>query len=78
MKVSVIPIIGELGTISKGLIKGLEDLKNQRTSGDPPDNSIIEISQNTENSFGDLRRLAVTQTPERAHQQTLLWKMHKE
>ena len=44
-------IIGEIG--------------NKRTSGDHPDYSNIKIGQNTENSAGDLRRLAVTQTRER-------------
>ena len=62
MKVTVIPvIIGALGTIPKGLVKGLKDLEI-RTSRDHSDNSIIKISQNTEKSPGDLR-LAVTQTP---------------
>ena len=36
-------------------------------SGDHPNDSIIENGQNTEKSPGDLRRLAVTQTP-------LMWK----
>ena len=40
-------------------------------SRDYPDNSIIKIGQNTEKSPGDLRRLAVTQTPTRNHQLTL-------
>ena len=34
---------------------------NERTSGDHPNYSIVEIGQNTEKSPGDLRRLAVTQ-----------------
>ena len=38
-------------------------LKNKRTSGDHPNDSIIKIGQNTEKSPGDLRRLAVTRTP---------------
>ena len=38
-------------------------LGNKRTSGDDPDYGI-KISQNTEKSPGDLRRLAVTQTPD--------------
>ena len=45
-----------------------ERLGNKKTSGDHPDNSIIETSQNTEKSAGDLRRLAVTQTPVENHQ----------
>ena len=36
--------------------------------------SIIKISQNTEKSPGDLRKLAVTQTPVTSRQQMLVWK----
>ena len=36
---------------------------NNRTSGDYPNNTIIENDQNTEKSPGHLRRLTVTQTP---------------
>ena len=62
MKVTFIQIvIGALGTVSKGLIKGL---RNKRTSGDHPNYYIIEIGQSTEKNPGDLRKLAVTQTPE--------------
>ena len=32
-------------------------------TGDHPNDSIIENSQNTKKNPGDLRRLAVTQTP---------------
>ena len=54
-------VIGALGTVTKGLIQGLEDM-----SGDHPNYSIIKISQNTEKSLGDLR-FNVTQTPVRNH-----------
>ena len=62
MKVTIIPIvIGAFGTVTEGLFKGLKDLeRRRRTSGDHPNNYIIEIGQNTEKSPGDLRRLAVT------------------
>ena len=46
-------------------------------SGDHPDYSIIKISQNTEKSPGNLRRLAVTQTLEEDHQLTLVGKTLK-
>ena len=36
--------------------KGTRRLKNQRTSGNHPDYSIIKIGQNNEMSPGDLRR----------------------
>ena len=51
--------IGAFSTVTKGLLKGQEDLE----FGDHPNYSIIENCQNTEKSPGDLRRLAVTQTP---------------
>ena len=44
------------------IIKGTGGLGIKRTSGDHP-NYITENGQNTEKSPGDLRRLAVTQTP---------------
>ena len=72
MKVTVMPIfIGALGTNLKRLGKGAKRLRNQKTSGDHPDYSIIKIGQNTEKSPGYLRRLAVTQTPVKDHQLTL-------
>ena len=43
--------------------KGTGRLGNKRTSGDHPNYIIHKIGQNTEKSAGDLRRLAVTQTP---------------
>ena len=56
----------------KKLGKGSGRVENQTTSGHHPDNSIVEISQNTEKSSGDLRRLAVTQTPVKNYQLTLV------
>ena len=50
-KMTVISVrVGPLVTIPKVLVKGLEDLKNQRTSKDKPDYSIIKTDQNTEKS----------------------------
>ena len=65
-------IIRTLGTVNKGLLKGLEDL--ERKSGEHPNYCIIENSQNTEKSPVDLIRLAVTQTPVKANQLKLVWK----
>ena len=66
MKVTIVPIvIGALGTVTKGLSKGREDLE---VGGDYPNDSIADDGQNTETSPGDLRRLAVTQTPVKNHQ----------
>ena len=47
-------------------------LGNKRTSGNHPNYSITEIGQITEKSPGDLRRLAITQTPVRNHRLTLV------
>ena len=72
MKVTIIPIvIGAFGTVTKRLLKGLEDWKSA-TSRDYPDYYIIENCQNTEKSPGDLRRLTVTQTPVKDHRLTLM------
>ena len=78
MKVTIIPIvIGAFGTVTKELlriIKGPGRFRSWRASGDHLNNSIIENGQNTEKSPGDLRRLAVTQSPVKDHQLTLMWK----
>ena len=56
------------------IIKGTVELGSWRTSGDHPNNSIIEKGQNTEKSPGDLRRLAVTKTRVKIHQLKLMRK----
>ena len=43
--------------------KGIRILGNKRKSEDHPNRSIIKINQNTKKSPGNLKRLAVTQTP---------------
>ena len=47
----------------------------KRTNGDLPNYSIIIIGQNTEESPGDLGRLAVTQTPVKNYQLTQVRKL---
>ena len=59
---------------NKRIIKGPGRFRSWRLSGDHPNNSIVENGQNTEKSPGDLRRLAVTQSPMKDHQLTLIWK----
>ena len=59
---------------NKRITKGTGRLGSWRTSGDHSNDSIIENDQNTENSPGDLRGLAVTQTPVKNHRLTLMWK----
>ena len=48
------------------------------TNRDHPDDNIIKIDQNTEKSPGHLRRFAITQTPVKDHQLTLVGKTLKE
>ena len=51
---------------------GIRGLGNKKTSGNHPNNSIVNIGQNTEKSPEDLRKLAVTQTLVENHQLTLV------
>ena len=46
---------------------GTGGLGNKRTSGDHLNDNIVEMSQNTEKSPGDLRKLAVDKTPVENH-----------
>ena len=75
IKVTVIPIIiGALGTVTKGSVHGLKELEiRDETNRNHLNYCIVKISQNTEKSFGDLWRLAVTQPPMINHQLWLLW-----
>ena len=43
--------------------KGAERLENGRSNRDYPNYSIVETGLDTENSPGDLKRLAVTENP---------------
>ena len=47
--------------------KGTGGFGNKRTNRDHPNYYIFENGKNTEKSPGDLRRLAVTQTPVKDH-----------
>ena len=60
------------------IIKRAEGLGSKRTSGDHLNDYVIDNGQNTEKSPGDLWRLAVTQTPVKDYQLTLMWKTIKE
>ena len=52
-------------------------LEYKRTNAEQVNDNIFEISQNTKKSPGDLRKLAVTQTPVENHQLKLGWKTLK-
>ena len=51
-------------------------LGNKRASGDHPKYGIVKINQNAEKSPGELRRLAVTQTPVRNNLLSLVSKTY--
>ena len=73
MKVKVIAIvINALGVNLKHLERGLEELEIGRRI-----ETSLKIGQNNENSPGDLRRLAITQSPVKKHHLTMLWKTLK-
>ena len=79
MKVTIVPIvIGALSTVTKGLLKGPGGLGSWRTGRDYPNDSIAKNGQNPEMCPGDLRRLAVTQTPVKTHQLILMRKTLEE
>ena len=74
MKVTMIPFItGTLGTISKDMVKGREELE----IGDDQNYGTFKISQNCEKSPGDLRRFSLTQNPEKNNQLTMVWKIRR-
>ena len=64
MKVTIVPIvIGAFGIITKGLLKGLEDLEVGGRVETIKMTALLRTARNPEMSPGDLRRLADTQTP---------------
>ena len=78
MKVTIIPIvIGAFGTVTKGLLKGMDDLEVGRRVEIIQTTALFRTA-NTEESPGDLRRLAVAQTPVKDHQLTLMGKNSNE
>ena len=50
---------------------GIGRFRNKSTSGDHPKYRIVAINQNTKKNPGDLKRLAVTQSPVENHQLTM-------
>ena len=73
MKVTIVPIvIGALGTITKGLLKGLEDLEIGAQVETIQTTTLLRTARILRRVLGDLRRLAVTQTPVKNHQLILM------
>ena len=71
-------VIGAFGTVTKGLLKGLEDLEVGGRVEAIQTTVLLKTGQNTEKSPGEFWRLAVTQTPVKNHQLMLMWKTLKE
>ena len=72
MKMAVIPIvIGDLRTVTKGFVKGLEDLE---ITGRVETIQIAAWLRSTKilRKVLETRRLSVTQTPVKDHQLTLI------
>ncbi len=70
MKVTIVPIvIGALDTMTKGLLKGLEDLE---VGGRVETIQTTALLRTARILRRVLRRLAVTQTPVKNHQLTLM------
>ena len=64
MKVTIVPIvIGVFGTVTKRLLKGLEDLEVGGQVETIQTIALLRTARILKKSPGDLRRLAVTQTP---------------
>ena len=77
MRVTVTPIvIGELGTVPKGLERGIEVLKIGGRIKTIQTVVIVEIGWNTEKSPENLRRLPVTRTSVNDYQLTLMRETH--
>ena len=64
----MVMMIGALGTVTEGLLKGFGGLRRKSTSGDHPKYYIFENGLNIEKSPGDLRRFDVAQTLVKDHQ----------
>ena len=78
MKMMIIPVvIGALGTIPKGLVKGLEDLKIRGQVKTILTTALLRLVRILIKTPGDLRRLAVTQTLVKNHQLMVVWKTLK-
>ena len=76
----MIPIvIGARETVAKGFeAGGAWRVVNRWTNRDHQDHSMTEIGQNIPKSPQDMMRLAVTQTPMKDHQVSLVRKTLKE
>ena len=73
MKVTIVPIvIGALGTVTKGLLKGLEDLEVGGRIETIQTTALMRTVRILRRVLETCRRLAVTQTPVKNHQLILM------
>ena len=73
IRMTVIPIvIGALGIFPQRTGKRPGRVINRRTNGNHLNYRLFKFGQNTEKSLGDLRSLAVIQTPVEDHQLRLV------
>ena len=79
MKVTIVPIvIGAFGTITQGLLKGLEDLEVGRRVETIQMTALLRTARILRRVLKTMRRIAVTQTPVKNHQLILMWKTLEE
>ena len=75
MKVTVLLTVNAaLGTVSKGLVQRLEELEIRGRVEPIQTTELLRSARMLRKFLGNLRRLAVTQTPVRNHQFVLMWK----
>ena len=73
MRLTVIPIVtGMLGRVLNGLESGLKEFEIAGRIDIIQTTALLKIGQNIEKSPSDLSRLAVTQSPVKDHQLTLV------
>ena len=73
MKVTVVPIvIGAFSAVTKGLVKGFEDLEIRGRLETIQTTALLRTARILKRVLETLRRLFITQTPVKKHQLTLM------
>ena len=76
MKVTITPIvIGAFGTVTKGLLQGLEDLEVGDRVVTIQTTALMKTARILSRVLETWGDLAVTQSPVKYHQLTLMWKL---
>ena len=71
-RVKLISVVVGHWNVTQGLESGSGRVGNRKKNRDHQNYSIDKIGQDTEKNPGDLRRLALTETPVKDHQLTLV------